>query len=83
MSYNSNFLLTGQLYAFIFLNTCYSTIALQVHYEAGPYKGYVAKVSYEGQAKHPKTYGAPVTFFNKGHGHGHGQGHGHGHGGYH
>ncbi|KAK4301765.1 hypothetical protein Pmani_026117 [Petrolisthes manimaculis] len=39
-----------------------------VHYEADPYKGYVAKVSYEGQAKHPKTYGAPVTFFNKGHG---------------
>ncbi|KAK3862797.1 hypothetical protein Pcinc_031368 [Petrolisthes cinctipes] len=42
-----------------------------VDYTADHYKGYVAKVSYYGKAKHPKYYGHPVTFFHKGYGHHH------------
>ncbi|KAK3862798.1 hypothetical protein Pcinc_031369 [Petrolisthes cinctipes] len=51
-----------------------------VDYTADHYKGYVAKVSYYGKAKHPKHYGPAITFkHEKGYGHGHG---GHGHGGH-
>ncbi|KAK4301763.1 hypothetical protein Pmani_026115 [Petrolisthes manimaculis] len=42
-----------------------------VDYTADHYKGYVAKVSYYGKAKHPKHYGHPATFFHKGYGHHH------------
>ncbi|XP_063605558.1 larval cuticle protein A2B-like [Penaeus indicus] len=37
-----------------------------VEYTADHYKGYVAKVSYYGKAKHPKYYGPAITFKHKG-----------------
>ncbi|KAG7161677.1 cuticle protein 8-like [Homarus americanus] len=37
-----------------------------VDYTADHYKGFVAKVSYDGQAKHPKHYGPAVTFKQNG-----------------
>ncbi|XP_066979032.1 cuticle protein 7-like [Macrobrachium rosenbergii] len=33
-----------------------------VEYTADDYSGFVAKVSYEGEAKHPSNYGPSVTF---------------------
>ncbi|XP_045602756.1 pupal cuticle protein Edg-84A [Procambarus clarkii] len=39
-----------------------------VDYTADHYKGFVAKVSYEGQAKHPAQYGPPITFQHGGEG---------------
>ncbi|XP_042886910.1 larval cuticle protein A3A-like isoform X2 [Penaeus japonicus] len=37
-----------------------------VEYKADHYKGFVAKVSYYGKAKHPKYYGPAITFKHKG-----------------
>ncbi|ROT83445.1 cuticle protein 8 [Penaeus vannamei] len=39
-----------------------------VEYTADHYKGFVAKVSYYGKAKHPKYYGPAITFKHKGDG---------------
>ncbi|XP_042234962.1 adhesive plaque matrix protein-like [Homarus americanus] len=33
-----------------------------VSYVADPYNGYLARVTYKGQAQHPNVYGSPVTF---------------------
>ncbi|XP_069954153.1 cuticle protein 19-like [Cherax quadricarinatus] len=37
-----------------------------VDYTADHYKGFVAKVSYDGVAKHPAKYGPPITFQQSG-----------------
>ncbi|XP_069954149.1 larval cuticle protein A3A [Cherax quadricarinatus] len=33
-----------------------------VSYVADPYGGYLAQVTYKGQAQHPQVYGPPITF---------------------
>ncbi|KAK7077488.1 hypothetical protein SK128_007849, partial [Halocaridina rubra] len=56
----------------------------KVEYHADHYKGYVAKVSYYGKAKHPQYYGKAITFkapkgYHDDHHHDdHHHGHGHG-----
>ncbi|KAK3873318.1 hypothetical protein Pcinc_021647 [Petrolisthes cinctipes] len=48
----------------------YEPVYKPVDYTADHYKGYVAKVSYYGKAKHPKYYGPAITFkHEKGYGH--------------
>lgn len=53
-------------------HTCANTIPIlsltgscclpQVKYTADPVDGYIAQVTYEGEAQHPEVYGGPVVY---------------------